>query len=97
MGVEMGAGDVGPVWIIVYLCLRSGKAEEAAVFMRETIGNNEIAGILQAYAISGGILPYDVECKFRSEYKRTVRPSSHDPFQRLIYLIYCSKYWIYNK
>lgn len=84
MGLEMGAGDVGPVWLIVYLCLRSGKAEDAAAFMKDAIGNTEFASILQAYSISG-MLPYEIECKLRIEYKRSIRHTTHDAYQRYFY------------
>ncbi|ODN00680.1 Nuclear pore complex protein Nup93 [Orchesella cincta] len=86
MTLEQGAGDAGPVWLIVYLCLRSGKAEEAATYMKENIGNTEFASILQAYSVTG-ILPYDVECKLRVDYRRAVRHTSHDCYQRAVYCI----------
>lgn len=81
LGLEMGAGDLGPVWLIIYLCLRSGKAEDAATFMKDAVGNTEFASILQAYSVSG-MLPYDIECKLRIDYKRSIRHSCNDPYQR---------------
>jgi len=93
MTLEQGAGEAGPVWLIVYLCLRSGKAEEAAAYMKENIGNTEFASILQAYAVTG-ILPYDVECKLRVDYRRSVRHASHDAYQR--YACVVSLLCVYN-
>jgi len=82
-GMEIGAGDVGPVWLTVFLLLRSGRLTEAVSYMRDCICNNEFARILEEYEKSGATkLPADIENKLRLEYRRTLQNSARDPYKK---------------
>jgi hypothetical protein len=86
-GIEIGPGDSGPVWAIVYICLRSGKVDEAAKYMSERVGNEEFAAVLAEYSNyegSSGMLglPVDIEAQLRLEYRRVLKTSNRDPFKK---------------
>jgi hypothetical protein len=83
-GLEVGTADVGPVWVIIYFCLRTGKVDEAVNYVRNTVGNSEFATVLEEYGKceSGVGLPKDMEGRLRVEYHKLQKTSSSDPFKR---------------
>lgn len=82
-GLDIGASNVGPVWLITYLLLRCGKAAEAATYMRDQVCNNDTAKLLEDYDKSGCThLPFDTESKIRMEYRRALKNSTRDPYKK---------------
>lgn len=83
VGLEIGPGDCGPVWVIIYLCLRCGKTVDAAQYVRDTVGIPDFANVLEEYAkCEPGVgLPRETESKLRVSYQ-SVQKSSRDPFKR---------------
>jgi hypothetical protein len=83
VGLEVGAGDVGPVWLTIYILLRSGRISEAVSYMRDSICNMEFAKILEEYEKTGATrLSTDTENKLRLEYRRTLKNSARDPYKK---------------
>jgi hypothetical protein len=87
-GIELGPGESGVVWAITYICLRSGKIDEAVAYLREEVGNHEFANVLAEYSkyegTAGGALglPKELEAQLRLEYRRVLKTSNRDPFKR---------------
>lgn len=85
VGLDIGAGPVGPVWLITYLLLRCGKASDAAAYMRDQVCNNETAKLLEDYDKSGcSQLSFDTESKIRLEYRRALKNSTRDPYKKYV-------------
>jgi len=85
--LEVGPSGCGPIWIMVYLFLRSGHIQEAIVYMRDEVGKPEFAAVLSEYAKfeagSGTLgLPKEIEAQIRLEYLRVMRNDGTDPYKR---------------
>jgi len=81
--LEIGSGDCGPVWAVIYYSMRCGKYREASEYMKDVVGNVEFASILEAFDPSdSSCLPFDLESKLRLEYRRVLKHSSRDVYKR---------------
>lgn len=85
--LEVGPSGSGPVWVMVYIFLRSGHVQEAISYLRDEAGKPDFANILAEYAKgetdSGSLgLPSEIEVQIRLEYMRVMRSNNADPYKR---------------
>jgi nuclear pore complex protein Nup93 len=89
-GLDIAAGNVGPVWLITYLLLRCGKVSDATVYMRDQVCNTETAKLIEEYEKSGNFhLPFETESKIRMEYRRALKNSTRDPYKKYLFFFKC--------
>jgi len=88
-GLEVGPAECGPIWIMVYIFLRSGNIQDAITYMRDEVGDLDFASILSEYAKyesnSGSPgLPKELDAQIRLEYLRVMRMSNVDPYKKSV-------------
>lgn len=83
-----GEMDEGPVWALIYYCLRCGDRRAAVEISRNAKGSaGELYSDLEEYAASeDGHLGASSEKNIRLQYLRSVR-ASLDPFKRAVFCI----------